>query len=48
MERTPYVEGKMALWCLALRQHGVETGINKPRGADVSAACGQLANRYAH
>ena len=48
MERTPYVEGKMALWCLALRQHGVEASINKPRGADVSAACGQLANRYVH
>ena len=42
----PCTYGKMALWCLALRQRGVEASINKPRGADVSAACGQLANRY--
>ena len=43
----PSAYGKMALWALALRQRGIEASINKPRGVDVSAACGQLANRYA-
>lgn len=37
--------GKMALWQLALCKRGIETSINKPRGGDISAACGQLAGR---
>lgn len=30
-------------WGVMLDQHGIPTTINKPRGADINAACGQLA-----
>ena len=41
---SPSPFGKLALWYLALNQQGIKTSINHPRGADIDAACGQLAN----
>lgn len=35
--------GRMLFWNVELSRRGVSASINKPRGADVSAACGQLA-----
>ena len=34
----------MAFWSLALNRDGIPTTANNPRGADISAACGQLVN----
>lgn len=37
--------GKALLWRRELKQRGIKTILNIPRGADIAAACGQLANR---
>lgn len=42
---TPSTFGKMTLWMLDLRQRGLAAGMNKPRGADIDATCGQLAGK---
>ena len=43
---SPSTFGRMALWRLELRRRGIEARLNKPRGTDIAAACGQLANRF--
>ena len=45
MAFAPSSYGRMLLWSLALRERGIDASVNVPRGADISAACGQLANR---
>lgn len=48
VEGIPFVPstfGTAALWCMELNQRGIPAGINNPRGADIHAACGQLAAR---
>ena len=42
----PSAYGKAMLWSLELTKRGIDASINVPRGADVDAACGQLANRH--
>ena len=44
-EPSPY--GKAVLWSMELNRSGIPAGINKPRGADIDAACGQLTARSA-
>ena len=44
MPLSPSGFGKMAPWVFRLRRRGLAAGMNKPRGADEDAACGQLAN----
>ena len=34
-----------SFWSLALNREGIPTTVNSPRGADISAACGQLVNK---
>ena len=41
----PSAFGRMLVWSAELNQHGIPASINKPRGADVDAACGQLASQ---
>ena len=48
VEGIPFVPstfGAAALWCMELSDRGIPAGVNNPRGADVHAACGQLAAR---
>ena len=42
---SPSTIGRMALWSMELNRHGFSAAVNKPRGADIAAACGQLTNR---
>ena len=37
----------VAYWLLALKREGISVGVNRPRGSDIDAACGQLVNKVA-
>ncbi|MDO5119040.1 MAG: 23S rRNA (adenine(2503)-C(2))-methyltransferase RlmN [Coriobacteriales bacterium] len=39
---SPSSYGRAVVWSLELNAHGIPASVNKPRGADIHAACGQL------
>ena len=41
----PSAFGRMLVWGVDLNKRGIPARINRPRGADVNAGCGQLASR---
>jgi len=41
----PSAFGRMLVWSADLHQRGIPVSINKPRGADINAGCGQLAEK---
>ena len=44
----PSALGRMLVWGAQLKQHGFPVIINKPRGTDIDAGCGQLARAMSH
>ena len=37
----------VAYWLLAFKREGIPAAVNRPRGSDIDAACGQLVNKVA-